>query len=161
MEVNGTRYESLAAAGRAYGVTPEAVAQAIKRGTTHRLGTGRVGWEPRPVRIRGTVYSSAAEAAAALGVARSAVYAAIDRGTEDKLGLGRPPCMIKARPVVIGGMAFESMAAASRAIGRSDGYVAQVLRSGSVAARNRLAEQFVELGMRRDASAFKRRVRHA
>ncbi|WP_417257370.1 NUMOD1 domain-containing DNA-binding protein [Celeribacter sp.] len=160
--IQGKRYESIAAAARAFGVTDAAVRIAIKKGTEHRLGTGAVGWEPNPIRIRGVVYASAAEAAEALGVKRSTIYAARERGTLDRVGLGlRRPFLLRSQPVVIGGLSFESKAAASRAIGRHDAYVARVMRMGSAAERERMIAAFMALKAKKDSAAMRRRDRCA
>lgn len=159
--IRGRSFPSYAAAGRALGVTAETVGKAVAAGTLHRVGTGRAGWEPRPVRINGKVYESAAKAAHALGVKRCTIYEAIAQGREDRVGMRRPPCMIKARPFVIAGMQFESMAAASRAIGKYDGYVGKVQRIGSKAERENMMARFMALAAERDSLVVRRRVRHA
>lgn len=88
--IDGTRFDSLTAAGRHFGVTAGAVKHALRHGTLHRLGTGRVGPEPAPVTIRGTTYADARAAAADLDVELATVRNAMSKGCLDRVGLGRP-----------------------------------------------------------------------
>jgi hypothetical protein len=87
VEIDGVAFESLTAAGRAKGVGPNAVREALARGTLHRLGTGRVGPAPAPVTIRGRTYPDAQAAADDLGVAVATVRDARCKGRLDRVGL--------------------------------------------------------------------------
>lgn len=139
IEIRGRVFATAAEAAAHFGVTPESIWTARRRGTLHRVGTGAVGAEPCPVRIRGTLYPSARAAARALGVTPGAIHQALNDGRQDSVGLGpRCPNPHRARPVVLGGVRFSSMAAADRALGFEPGYIAHAIRRKRVAARERI-----------------------
>jgi hypothetical protein len=104
------------------------------------------------VKIRGVTYDSAQQAAQALGVSVSTIYNAQARGPAalERVGLG------KGRPVgasarggkpskafTLGPYSFPSRRAASRALGMSDNYVSDVLRTGGPAARQLLLRRLM------------------
>ena len=131
--IDGVTYPDANAVARAKGVTANAVRIAIKRGTTHRIGTGAVGAEPMPILIRGRRYATARHAAKALGLTPGAVYRAINDGNADRLGRG--PCNLngaRSKPVRIGPLDFPSMEEANRVLGFGPGYVSRALRGRSI-----------------------------
>lgn len=132
IEIRGRAFDTVAAAANAHGVHPNAVYIARRKGTLHRVGTGRVGAEPLPVRIGGVDYTSAEAAAKALNVARAAIYSAIEDGDPDRVL--RAPRYNPSRciPLTIGNLTFPSRRAASRALGFSnDEFVQKAIASGS------------------------------
>lgn len=138
IEIRGTVYPTVQDAADAFGVTPRAVTMAIRKGTTHRIGTGAVGPEPLPVRIRGRVYPDAGAAAKALGLTRHAIHLAIAEGREERVGLPPGHNGARAKPVRVGGLDFPSMAAASRALGFRSEYLSHVMTRGSKRGRERI-----------------------
>lgn len=65
------------------------------------------------VQVRGVIYESVRAAATALGVSEAGVYGAVDRGKTDLLGLGHT----QPKKIIISGIEFRSMSAASTALG--------------------------------------------
>lgn len=138
IEIRGVVYPTVQAAAQAFGITPKAVTLAISKGTTHRIGTGAVGPEPMPVRVRGKLYPDAGAAAKALGLTRPAIYAAISEAREDRVGLAPVYNVARSKPITIAGMAFPSMASASRALGFQPGFIAKALKRGSKRGQERI-----------------------
>lgn len=138
IEIRGVVYPDADAAAAAFGVTADAVRMACRRGTQHRIGTGAVGVEPMRVRIAGRDFETAKAAAAHFGVHTSAVYAAIRDGDPDRVARPAVYNPWKSRRFSIGGLTFPSMSAASRALGFTDEYIAQVMRRGSERGRERI-----------------------
>jgi len=138
--IRGRVFATASEAARALGVQPQTVMKAARAGMLDRVGTGRVGRLPGPVRVRGRVFASASEAARALGVSASTVRAAVERGTEDRVGLGPVggTCTRATRPVRLGGLRFRSMAEADRALGFPPGTLSWVMRRGGVRSRERV-----------------------
>ena len=126
--IRGETFKSARAAADALGVTPRTVQIAARRGRLHRVGLGRAGKERMAVRVRGVVYEDAHEAAAALGVTPGAIYQALMRGNLDSVGRRHERMPPNARSITVGPMTFPSMAALSRAIGRTSGYASNIMR---------------------------------
>lgn len=138
INVRGTVYADARAAAVALGVSPDAVRIAIRKGTTHRIGTGAVGIEPMPVRVRGRVFATAQAAAEHFGGTASGVYKAINSGRADSYLKPRRYNGATSKPVQIGTLTFSSMEEANRALGFGKGHISQVLRRGSKLARQRV-----------------------
>lgn len=101
--------------------------------------------KPYPVRIRGVTYPSAQAAAEALGVHRDTVYTMLRKGRPDLIGTGsKRPGNGSAKTFTIGPCTFPSMRAASRALGRGDRYVQDVMRRGTEEERARLVRRVME-----------------
>lgn len=132
--LNGVDYPSQRAAAASVGCSGDALRHHLRRGTLHKLGTGRKPGEPMPVRIRGVDYPSAKAAAAALGVTPGAIHWAIARGKEDRIGLGfgKPKGIIpaSARQIVVGSRVFPSLRALSAWLGRGHNFVSSALAAG-------------------------------
>ncbi|RBO52645.1 hypothetical protein DSD19_13740 [Rhodovulum sp. BSW8] len=148
LTIRGTTYPDAATAARALGVTPEAVRSAARKGRLDRVGAGRKGVEPMPVRIRGELFADAHAAAARFGVTPQAVWKALADGDPDRIGRpqrrpGRDP-----HPVEIGGLRFASQRKASRALGFSDDYLSHALTRGGRAARERILAAAMALSAR-------------
>ncbi|MBL3611304.1 hypothetical protein [Rhodovulum sulfidophilum] len=148
LTIRGTTYPDAASAARALGVTPEAIRSAARKGRLDRVGTGRKGLAPMPVRIRGEVFTDAHAAAARFGVTPQAVWRALADGEPDRIGRpqrrpGRAP-----KPFEIGGLRFASQRKASRALGFSDDYLSHALTRGSRAARERILAAAMALSAR-------------
>lgn len=112
------------------------------------------------VSVRGMVYDSARECADALGVSVATVYCAVSRRTTDTLGMGRGNRTAKRggrkpQPVTIGGISFESMASASRALGFGRRYVASVMANGGATARANLLRACMQYRAKRDMAAIR------
>lgn len=137
IEVRGRVFPTAQAAAAHFGVQPQTVLVALRKGTLHRLGTGAVGAEPCPIRIRGTLYPSAKAAARALGVNDNTISVALARGTLDRVGLPRRDAW-NAAPITLGGVRFPSRAAADRALGFPVGYVWAALKRRSPRAMERI-----------------------
>jgi DNA-binding transcriptional regulator YhcF (GntR family) len=133
----------------AFGISPQAVRQAIRKGRVDQIGLPphvtrfRHGPEPFSVRIRGELYPSVNAAAEALGVSPVTVRNAIRRGREDFIGIGqsrkhstasvgRVPG--NARAVQIGAQKFPSIKHVARFAGIGYTTVRDHLKAGNVAA---------------------------
>ena len=95
------------------------------------------------VTIRGTTYESVSEAAQALGMSRSYIYKAVDEGRQDLIGIGsgrwrKPGDKFEGNKIVLHGVEFPSMKAASLALGFNEHYVRSVFRRGSPKATERV-----------------------
>lgn len=132
--IKGVEYPSINAAARATGFAVSTVYRYASEGRLEDLGQDRY----TRVRIRGAEYPSINAAAEALGVSPSTVSKALFKGRIDNVGLGTG-CRTgsyhghaTAKKIEIGGMKFDSHADASRALGKSRGYLHSVLtRLGS------------------------------
>lgn len=152
LEIRGQVFPTARAAALHFGVTPDTVRLAARKGRLHRLGTGESHPEPCPVRIRGTVHASARAAAEAFGLTPSAIHQALAQGRIDSVGLGaRCPHPHRARPITLGGVRYPSLAAADRALGFGAGYVSHAIRLGRRAALERIVAAAMAAGMRRAA----------
>lgn len=138
LEIRGAIYANAQAAAERFGVDAQTVRKAARAGTLHRVGLGRCGKEPMRVRVGDRTFENAREAAAELGCTPSAVWGAVWHGDPDRLlrPRGRPGA--NAQTVEIGPLSFPSMAAASRALGFSHGYVSLAFRRGSRGMQERL-----------------------
>ena len=137
--IRGVTYPSFSAAARAHGVKPDTVAVACRNGTLHRVGTGRVGPEPMPVRIAGQDFEDVRAAATHFGLTRQAIYSAIDDGDPDRVARPAVYNPWKSQPFTVGGVTFASMRAASRALGfKNEEYIAKVIKRGSRRGRERI-----------------------
>ena len=147
--VRGEVFATVAEAAARFGVTQETVRIALKRGTAHRVGTGKTGVEPMPIRVRGVVYRDARAAAAAFGLSPPAIWQAIHHGRIDMVGL--PPRAVvphRSRRVVIGGVAYPSMAAADRALGFKPGYMSHAIQLDRASAQERILAAAMALAAR-------------
>lgn len=89
VKIGDTVYPSQKAAGRAFGVSREAICVYLDRhdGDMSEFLARKVGRAPNPIRIRGVKYPSQTAAAKALGVTCSAIAIAKKRGTLETVGL--------------------------------------------------------------------------
>lgn len=157
LEIRGVKYETAAAAAAALGVSSDAVRIAAKRGTLHRVGTGRVGREPMPVRIRGVDFPDAHAAAEHFGVSPHTVWAAIGMGDPDRVARKVPPPLPRLKPVTLYGVSFPSCAEASRQLGFGwSGYVSQALRRQNPVAQERIRAAVMRLVAEREVRAMRR-----
>lgn len=131
VEIRGVVYPGPKAAAQALGLHPETVRTAIRKGTLHRCGTGRVGPEPMPVRIAGRTFADARAAAAHHGVAPATVWAAVCDADPDRIARAPRWKPWRARPFTIGGITFPSMLEAERALGLTAGYIRTSIKRGS------------------------------
>jgi len=159
IEIRGVTYPTAPAAARALGVTPDTIRRARRNGTLHRVGLGRVGVEPMPIRIRGLDYADAHAAAVALGVTAAAVWQAAHKGTLDRVGLGpRRDNPSRARPVAIGSASYASMAVASKVLGFGESYISQALRRKSKRAMERIVAAQMAMEAEQEAAAWRKRA---
>lgn len=112
------------------------------------------------VRIRGKVYETVEDAAKACGVAKDTVYCAVVRRTTDTIGLGRGNRTKRRggkpkKPITLGGVTFESMSEASRALGFGRRYVQQVITKGGKRAKENLYRAALEYRNGIDGNAKK------
>ncbi|WP_347311382.1 hypothetical protein [Defluviimonas sp. SAOS-178_SWC] len=139
IEIRGQVFPTAAAAAAHFGVVPDTVRLAVRRGTLHRVGTGEIGAEPCPVRIRGVDYRSAREAARAFGVTAAAIHRALAEGRVDRIGLAqRRGRAHRSREIIIGGVCYPSMRAADGALGFKPGYIARSMKNGRKCAWERI-----------------------
>lgn len=93
------------------------------------------------VRIRGVTYESVREAAEAHDVTRTYIYDALRRGREDVIGMGtgrKPNGKFVGNKIVLYGVEFSSMKAASLALGFNRHYVRGALLNPSPTSDARL-----------------------
>lgn len=152
INVRGTVYADANTAAEALGVTPDAVRIAVRKGTTHRIGTGAVGREPMPVQINGKDFASAQEAAAYFGGTPGGVYRAINDGRAQAFKQPLRYNGATSKPVTIGTLSFSSMEEASRVLGFGQGYISQAIRRGSKAAMQRILGAAMREAHRRSQS---------
>lgn len=151
IEIRGVTYPDLNAAADALGVHPNTVRAARRNGRLHRVGTGRVGTEPLPVRIAGQEFESAQAAAAHFGVAVGTVYSAVCDGDPDRIVRPKRYNPWKSQPFSIGGLTFPSMREASRALGfKSEEYIAKAIKRGSRRGQERILAAAMAYAARRD-----------
>lgn len=161
IQLDGVVYADADALAAAKGVKPATARRAIRLKRLHRLGVGRPGPEPMPVRIGDREFADVPSAAKALGKTQAAVWSAISDGDPDRLV--RPPRWnpAKAQPIEIGGLHFPSHRAASRALGFSNpDYVGVVLRRGYKRGWQRVLGAAMALRARLDAAAQKAEAEH-
>lgn len=152
INVRGAVYADANAAAEALGVTPDAVRIAVRKGTTHRIGTGAVGREPMPVQINGKDFASAREAAAHFGIKPGAVYRAINEGRSQGFLQLLRQSHATWKPITIGTLSFSSMEEANRVLGFRQGYISQAIRRGSKAAMQRILGAAMREAHRRSES---------
>lgn len=138
LEIRGVVYPTARAAAEAHGVTHSAILAAIRNGTLHRVGTGRTGVEPMPIRIRGEVFENAHLAAQRFGVRATAIYQAISQNRLDRIGLPLTFNGCGSKPFSVGNLNFASMAQASVALGFGRDYISQATRRKSKHAAARI-----------------------
>lgn len=97
------------------------------------------------VTIRGTAYETVREAAEAYGVSVTHVYNAISGGTQDSIGVGmgrwrKPRHRYDGNKIVLYGVTFESMKAASLALGFNQHYVRCATNRNSLAMLAKIKE---------------------
>lgn len=155
--IRGVEYPSHEAAARALGLTSSTISKARRKGTLHRVGTGRTGAEAMPVRIHGRDYPSAKAAAAALGVTPSCVFHALSLGDPDRIGR-RTLVRNNAQPVRIGNLDFPSKRAAAIALGFKPEYVARAIKLRRASAWQRILSAAMVEEARRARSAARSKV---
>ncbi|MCA0851405.1 hypothetical protein [Salipiger thiooxidans] len=162
IEIRGKVYADLASAARANGVTSDAVRLAMRRGSLHRVGTGRVGREPMPVRIHGKDFPDAHAAAAHFGVTAQTIWSAINAGDPDRIGRPAAPRQAQEKPVTLHGVTFRSRAEASRALGfKNVEYISRALKRDTPEGRERIRLAVMKYLARRESEAMRRRGRGA
>jgi hypothetical protein len=97
------------------------------------------------VTIRGVTYGTVRAAAKALGVSPSHVYNKIGNGTQDSIGVGmgcwrKPRHRFDGNKIVLYGVEFPSMTAASLALGFKQHYIRGALRRPSKISETRIRE---------------------
>jgi hypothetical protein len=103
-------------------------------------------YDTMPVIIRGVHYPTVTAASLALGVKKITIYSALSRGRLDFVGLGRGHrpkenrISGRAKPCVIGGFAFTSLAAASVALGFKPKYLRDALRKGKAQTQQKIMQ---------------------
>tara|TARA_Y100001951_G_C11272329_1_gene259590 strand:- start:914 stop:1438 length:525 start_codon:yes stop_codon:yes gene_type:complete len=153
--VGDRTYPTPQAVAAAFGVSAQAVRIAARKGTLHRVGTGRPGVEPMPVLIRGQRFENSRQAAAHLGVTLSAVHTAMMRGTLDTLGLPQRYNGGNSKSVTLAGMCFASMVEADRVLGFKRNYVSLALRRKSPSAMQAILGAVMREQNRREQQARK------
>jgi hypothetical protein len=116
--IRGVKYESMAAAARALGVSKNAVAYAKRTDQLETLGIGPKG-NRIPIVIGHRQFESINQAARILGVgSKRLARASLDGRLEDFAGIEPPPPFYtKHKPTVYNGVEYPSMAAAAKAAG--------------------------------------------
>lgn len=136
--IRGVEYPSKEAAAAAFGIKPDSVARAMRRGGLDKIGLPR-GPSPLPVRIGKRGFPSAQEAAKRLRVSISTVYSALCRGKEDTVGVGRGGRRATngkgwhhphSKPVKIGSMEWPSIGSAAKYLGVTDHAIRYRLKIG-------------------------------
>ncbi|MBT2130104.1 hypothetical protein [Aliiroseovarius lamellibrachiae] len=153
IEVRGVTYKDANAAAKALGVTADAVRIAVRKGTTHRIGTGAVGAEPMPVQVRGKVFGSAREAAAQFGGTPAGVYRAINDGRAQEFKKPLRYNGATSKPISIGSLSFTSMEEANRTLGFGRGYIAKALRRQSKSAMQKILGAAMRYAAQKGVSA--------
>ena len=97
------------------------------------------------VTIRGTTYDTVQEAAEAHGVSVGHVYTAVAEGRQDKIGIGmgnwrKPRDRFDGNRIVLFGVEFKSMTAASLELGFKDHYIRGALMKKSPKGMVRIRE---------------------
>lgn len=158
--VRGVTYATVRACADDLGVTQKTVRRALREGRAATLGLGAGKGHAMPVRIAGRDFPSLQAAAAHFGCTASAISKAVDDGDPDRIARSRKGRYHGGlnRPFTMGGLSFSSMRAASLAIGRSDGYVAQVLAKPTRRRVECLRGEFMRLAAQREAAARKGRA---
>lgn len=152
IKIRGVTYPDVASAAKALGVHPNTVRTAARKGTLHRVGTGRVGVEPMPVLIAGQRFENAQAAADHFQVQVMTVYSAISDGDPDRIA--RPPRYnpARSRQITIGSLTFPSMAQAARELGfKNREFVSKALKQGSGRGRQRILAAAMKLAQERQS----------
>lgn len=146
--IRGTAYPDADAVAAAFGISRQAVHNAIRRGRGDYIGIPahltrkRTGAEPLPVRVRGMVFPSAADAAKHFGVSVITVRVAILEGREDYVGQGKSRkhstgnkgrIPANAKPVQIGPYSWTSTRLCATALGIGSSSLRAHLRAGDAA----------------------------
>lgn len=147
--IRGVSYRDADQAAAALGVTATTIRAHARAGTLDRVGLGRSGVEPMPVRVRGREFPSPDACAAHFDVTVNVVYKRLAEGRPDLIGLPRQSGMYKARPITIGPLCFASMAQASRELGFSEGYVHRAIERDSSAMKQRILAAAMKLADQR------------
>ncbi|EPX82080.1 hypothetical protein [Salipiger mucosus] len=161
LKIRGVVYPTATDAAKALGVSADAVRIAARKGTLHRVGTGRVGVEPMPVRIRGLDFPNAKAAAVHFGVTVHAVHYAISAGDPDRIGRRSKPPQARARPITLYGVNFPSHAEASRQLGFQSEYVARALKRNTPEGHERIRTAMMAYVARQEQAAYHRWERAA
>lgn len=93
------------------------------------------------VKIRGEVYETVRDAAKAFNVSTSYIYDAIERGREDVVGMGigrKKDGKYNGNEVVLHGVTFPSMTAASLSLGFNRHYIRSAGRTNSKVSAERI-----------------------
>lgn len=109
------------------------------------------------VTIRGVTYPTVRAAADAFGVSSSYVYKAVTEGRQDSIGIGignwrKPRNRFDGNRVVLFGVGFPSMTAASLALGFKDHYVRGVLVRQSPKSMTRIREAVALYLLKKDVA---------
>lgn len=97
------------------------------------------------VRIRGVTYETVREAAQAHGFSESYIYRLMTEGRQDSIGIGmgnwrKPRDRYDGNKIVLHGVEFPSMTAASLALGFREHYIRGALRRPSKRSETRIRE---------------------
>ena len=97
------------------------------------------------VMIRGVTYETVREAAQAHGVSEGYVYQAMSEGRQDGIGIGmgnwrKPRHRFDGNKIVLHGVEFDSMTAASLALGFNRHYIRSALRRPSKKTETKIRE---------------------
>lgn len=97
------------------------------------------------VMIRGVTYETVREAAQAHGVSEGYVYQAMSEGRQDSIGIGmgnwrKPRDRFSGNKIVLYGVEFASMKAASLALGFNQHYIRSVRRKPNKKSETRIRE---------------------
>jgi hypothetical protein len=132
LTIRGVTYADAVAAALALGVCADTVRTAARKGTLHRVGTGRVGPEPMRVQIAGRVFTDVHAAARHHGCCPHTIWAALADGDIDRVARKQRYNPRRSQPFEIGGLSFPSKSAASRALGFKDReFIAKALKRNS------------------------------
>ncbi|EEE36424.1 hypothetical protein RKLH11_257 [Rhodobacteraceae bacterium KLH11] len=138
IDIKGVTYPTVNDAAAHFGVQAETIRAAIRNGRIDTIGSGYRHRFPMRICIRGQVFPSAKAAAKHFNVTVGAIRQALSKDRLDAVGLPRKYNGAGAKPVTIGRLEFPSMAAASRMLGFSSGYISKATRRRSLSAMQRI-----------------------
>lgn len=127
IRIRGVDYPSAKQAAEKLGVSPNAVYNALRRGTIDNVGSGSIVKDPEPITIRGIKYSSIKQAAEKLNVHINAIYNARRAGSLDRVGLGR-----YVQPVKIRGKLYKSARYAAKCLRIHVNVIYNALERGTI-----------------------------
>ena len=99
--------------------------------------------------IRGVTYETVREAAEAHGMSKSYIYKMVLEGRQDSIGIGmgnwRKPCdSFNSNKIILHGIEFPSMKAASLALGFKQHYIRGAMRRPSFKSTMRIMQAVIE-----------------